>query len=240
MVAATLGLLRPSLTTGSVMLGQITASPSVGTRSGAKFVGRRGWRRLRRPLPHDPRGLPAVRRHPPRRRRQLRCLLSSCPRGEPRAVPRRTRRTDRRDPARPRANKTGDVWHVFVHGLSSDISLRLPRQRTQPHRRPAIVSISSAVLLDPYARALSGDHRWGHPDCAARPAQWPADAAVAVLSPMTFDWEDDVPPATPMAQTVIYELHVRGYTRHPSSGRRPPRHVPGTDRQNSLLASRWA
>src|SRR5262249_15621881 len=33
-----------------------------------------------------------------------------------------------------------------------------------------------------------------------------------------FDWGDDVPPATPLAETVIYELHVRGYTRHPSSG----------------------
>ena len=37
-----------------------------------------------------------------------------------------------------------------------------------------------------------------------------------------FDWEDDAPPATPLAQTVIYELHVRGFTRHPSSGVRHP------------------
>ena len=37
-----------------------------------------------------------------------------------------------------------------------------------------------------------------------------------------FDWEDDVPPATPLAQTVIYELHVRGFTRHPSSGVQHP------------------
>src|SRR5205823_3801114 len=33
-----------------------------------------------------------------------------------------------------------------------------------------------------------------------------------------FDWEDDVPPRTPLAHTVLCELHVRGYTRHSSSG----------------------
>lgn len=37
-----------------------------------------------------------------------------------------------------------------------------------------------------------------------------------------FDWEGDVPPNTPLGQTVIYELHVRGYTQHPSSGVKHP------------------
>src|SRR5262249_47959692 len=33
-----------------------------------------------------------------------------------------------------------------------------------------------------------------------------------------FDWEDDIPPRTPLAQSIVYELHVRGFTRHTSSG----------------------
>jgi glycogen operon protein len=37
-----------------------------------------------------------------------------------------------------------------------------------------------------------------------------------------FDWEGDVPPAVPLAETIIYELHVRGYTQHPSAGVRHP------------------
>src|SRR5262249_50046077 len=37
-----------------------------------------------------------------------------------------------------------------------------------------------------------------------------------------FDWEDDKRPNTPLAQTIVYELHVRGFTRHPSSGVQHP------------------
>ena len=66
---------------------------------------------------------------------------------------------------------------------------------------------SQAIVLDPYAPAVSGGHRWG--SRAARPRR-PLTRGRLVLD--EFDWEDDVPPATPLAQTVIYELHVRGYT----------------------------
>jgi isoamylase len=39
-----------------------------------------------------------------------------------------------------------------------------------------------------------------------------------VVDPGRYDWEEDLPPKRPFAETVIYELHVRGFTRHPSSG----------------------
>src|SRR5262249_13168026 len=68
-----------------------------------------------------------------------------------------------------------------------------------------------AVLLDPHARAISGGYRWGFPDI--RRGRLVCD---------DFDWGDDLPLATPLGQTVIYELHVRGYTRHLSSGVRQP------------------
>ena len=40
-----------------------------------------------------------------------------------------------------------------------------------------------------------------------------------VADPRRYDWEGDAPLRRPYAETVIYELHVRGFTRHPSSGR---------------------
>jgi glycogen operon protein len=77
---------------------------------------------------------------------------------------------------------------------------------------------SEAVVLDPYASAVSDGHPWGlvngHANGhRARRGRLDADA---------FDWGDDAPPAVPLAQTIIYELHVRGFTRHPSSKVRFP------------------
>jgi glycogen operon protein len=119
----------------------------------------------------------------------------------------------------PTRNKTGDVWHLFVHHLPTDLlygfRVHGPFTPRMGHRFNA-----RAVVTDPYARALSGDHHWGGPltngNGHVRPARW------GRLVHDDFDWEGDVPLATPMADTVLYELHVRGYTRHPSSGVRHP------------------
>ncbi|MGH7226343.1 MAG: alpha-amylase family glycosyl hydrolase, partial [Gemmataceae bacterium] len=118
-------------------------------------------------------------------------------------------------PLDPACHKTGDVWHIFVRGLSSDVlygyRVQGPGAVKHGHRfNPAL------VLLDPYARALSGNARWGQPDV-------PLDLPQGRLSRRgrivveDFDWQDDRAPNTPWPQTVIYELHVRGYTRHASS-----------------------
>ncbi|MFI7276584.1 glycogen debranching protein [Streptomyces sp. NPDC049879] len=65
----------------------------------------------------------------------------------------------------------------------------------------------SPVLLDPYAAELGGGGAWGE-----RPAYRSA------LPDGSFDWGDDRPPGIPAADLVVYELHVRGFTRHGSSG----------------------
>jgi glycogen operon protein len=118
-------------------------------------------------------------------------------------------------PLDPTRNKTGDVWHVFVHGLAPDTlygyRVHGPLSPTAGHRFNP-----KAVVLDPYARTISG-HRWGFPDLP----HGQNSGRLARRSRLVFDdfdWEGDVPPATPLAQTVLYELHVRGFTRHPSSG----------------------
>jgi glycogen operon protein len=116
-------------------------------------------------------------------------------------------------PLDPAVNKTGDVWHVLVSGLLPEV-LYCYRVHGPFTPRAGHRFNPEALVLDPYALALGGGHPWGA--ARGRPPR------LGRLLFDEFDWEDDVPPATPLAQTVLYELHVRGYTRHPSSRVRHP------------------
>jgi glycogen operon protein len=123
-------------------------------------------------------------------------------------------------PLDPGVNKTGDVWHIFVHGLTPDIlygyRVEGPFAPRAGHRFNP-----KAVVLDPYAPAVSGGHRWGVPDVPPGSTNGNGTGRLTRRGRVVlddFDWEGDVPLNTPMARTVLYELHVRGYTRHPSSG----------------------
>ncbi len=117
----------------------------------------------------------------------------------------------------PGRHRTYHYWHVFVAGIGPgqaygfrahgphEPSLGL---RFDPHK----------LLLDPYALAVATPDAYSR-----RAAQEPGDNVAramrsVVADPRAYDWEGDVPLRRPSAQTVIYELHVRGFTRHPSSG----------------------
>jgi glycogen operon protein len=123
-------------------------------------------------------------------------------------------------PLDPTINKTGDVWHIFVQDLPHDFlygyRISGPFAPKSGHRFDA-----KAIVLDPYAPGISGGHRWGSHDQPPGQAQGRLTRRCR-LDIDDFDWGDDVPPATPLAQTVLYELHVRGFTRHPSSGAAHP------------------
>lgn len=73
------------------------------------------------------------------------------------------------------------------------------------------------ILLDPYAKVISGRNIWGReprPDDA-----YPHRARV---HQDTFDWEGDRPLSYPIEDILIYEMHVRGFTQHSSSGVQNP------------------
>jgi isoamylase len=117
----------------------------------------------------------------------------------------------------PRIQRTYHYWHAFVPGIEAG---QLYGYRVHGPFAPdkGLRFDGEKVLLDPYAK------------CVARPARGSRiaaslrgdDAATAVKSvvvdPDTYDWEDDRPPRTPFTRTVIYELHVGNFTRHPNSG----------------------
>jgi isoamylase len=71
----------------------------------------------------------------------------------------------------------------------------------------------ACVLTDPYAKLISGRDTWrSSPDWSD---VYPYRARVLLDD---FDWENDRPPRIPAEDLIIYELHVRGFTRHPSAG----------------------
>jgi glycogen operon protein len=71
---------------------------------------------------------------------------------------------------------------------------------------------ASLVLMDPYARAIGGRDSWGEPPNGSRVFQHRSRVVFD-----DFDWEGDRPLELPLEDLVIYEMHVRGFTRHPSS-----------------------
>jgi isoamylase len=108
-------------------------------------------------------------------------------------------------------NRTGDVWHAFLLGLDPGIHYAFRMERT-PNENPLVYRFDRRnIVIDPYAQALSGHSQWGAGPGSAQPRR------AAILNAQ-FDWEFDQPLNIPLADSVIYEMHVRGFTRHKSSG----------------------
>ncbi len=127
-------------------------------------------------------------------------------------------------PLDPRFNRTGDVWHAFVHGLDTAIRYGYRADRS-PNPEPHIHRYDpSQILIDPYARALSGGEVWGESLNLKMPhteAELVRHRRSLVLEG-GYDWGDDHPLNTHLADSIIYEIHVRGFTQHPSSKVKKP------------------
>jgi isoamylase len=122
----------------------------------------------------------------------------------------------------PDRNRTFYYWHVFVPGIGAGqlYGYRAygPCAPEEGHRFNG-----EKVLLDPYVQAVSIGTNYDR-EAAARPGDNCAHAMKGVVvDPGAYDWEGDAPVRLPYASTVIYELHVGGFTRHPSSGVAPER-----------------
>ncbi|MGB7947104.1 MAG: glycogen debranching protein GlgX [Candidatus Binatia bacterium] len=117
-------------------------------------------------------------------------------------------------------HRTYHYWHVFVPDLKpGQIYAYRAHGPFAPER--GLRFDSEKVLLDPYGLAVAVPEAYDR-GAATRPGD---NAAVAMKSmvadPGSYDWEGDRPLKRPFAENVIYELHVRGFTRHPSSGVAP-------------------
>jgi glycogen operon protein len=123
-------------------------------------------------------------------------------------------------PLDPNRNRSYHYWHVFVPDLGpGQVYAYRARGPFAPER--GFRFDGEKVLLDPYGLAVAVPESYDR-GAAARPG---GNAAVAMKSvvadPGGYDWEGDRRLERPFAETVVYELHVRGFTRHPSSGTSP-------------------
>ena len=120
----------------------------------------------------------------------------------------------------PFVNKSFHFWHVFVRGLKAGAHYAY---RVEGPFDPASGQRfdPGKVLIDPYSRGNT-DTLWQRgPACAPGDNVRTAMRSV-VVDPAGYDWEGDQPLKRPMAEAVIYEMHVRGFTRSPSAGVRHP------------------
>ena len=130
-------------------------------------------------------------------------------------------------------NKTGDIWHVWLEGIHPGqlygFRLAGPFAPRNGHRfNPA------RLVLDPYAKAvvpspradvraaLGYDPRSPDKDLSLADSDNAASAAKCVVTHEDFDWQGDQPLRRPWTSTVIYELHVRGYTIGPHAAVQSP------------------
>jgi glycogen operon protein len=118
----------------------------------------------------------------------------------------------------PRKNRTGDHWHIMVAGLPATFRYGW---RVDGPRGPGHEFDPEFVLLDPAATAISDGASWGHsPDMESHKRQTTQRRSLFFRRP--FNWQEDTPPLTAFEDSIIYELHVRGFTCHPSSGVQHP------------------
>ncbi len=117
----------------------------------------------------------------------------------------------------PPESRSYHYWHVFVPGLRAG---QLYAYRVYGPKEPdqGLRFDPTRVLLDPYGRAAvvpNGYNRLA----AIEPGDNTAIAIKnVVVDPYDYEWEGDRPLELSSARTIIYEMHVRGFTRHPSSG----------------------
>lgn len=133
----------------------------------------------------------------------------------------------------PLINKTGDCWHVLVGGVGAGqlylYRMDGPYAPYEGHRYNR-----NKLLIDPYTKALTGDFRWDLSAAMGYDISSPDldlsfskvfDAGVipkCIVVDDEFDWDGTRPLNYPLRDCVLYEVHLKGMSRHPSSGVRHP------------------
>ena len=129
---------------------------------------------------------------------------------------------DAQQPARviklsPISNRTSHYWHIFVPGIvvGQLYGYRVdgPGEANDGNRFDC-----HKVLIDPYGKGVSVGQHYDR-SAASHPGDNAATSMKSVVADLSsYDWQGDQPLKHPFRTTVIYEMHVAGFTRHPNSG----------------------
>ena len=117
----------------------------------------------------------------------------------------------------PSTNRTCHYWHVFVPGVPAG---QIYGYRVEGPSDPArgMRFDPAKVLLDPYCRAVLVPKNYRRRDASRAGDNTATALKSVVVDPASYDWEGDKPLKRPSSRTIVYEMHVAGFTRHPSSG----------------------
>jgi isoamylase len=117
----------------------------------------------------------------------------------------------------PSTNRTYHYWHVFVPGVTAG---QIYGYRVEGPFDPAsgMRFDPDKVLIDPYGRATVVPMNYSREAARKQGDNAPVAMKSVVVDPAAYDWEGDTPLNRPASRTIVYEMHVRGFTRHPSSG----------------------
>ncbi|XP_024544840.1 isoamylase 1, chloroplastic [Selaginella moellendorffii] len=117
-------------------------------------------------------------------------------------------------PLHPVFNRTGDVWHVYLPDVCPNL-LYGYRLNGKFSLEEGCCYDLSRILVDPYAKAVVSRGKYG----ALGPGNscWPQMAGMVPQLNDEFDWQGDSPPRHKQKDLIVYELHMRGFTQHPSS-----------------------
>jgi glycogen operon protein len=120
----------------------------------------------------------------------------------------------------PVANRTYHYWHIFVPGVGAG-QIYAFRVHGQANPATGLRFDASKVLLDAYSRGVVVPRAYSRIAAAMKGDNTASAMKSVVVDPHAYDWEGDSPLRRPSSQTIIYEMHVRGFTIHPSSGVAP-------------------
>lgn len=114
-------------------------------------------------------------------------------------------------PLDPSIHRTGWIWHILLKNLGTtqiNYGFKISGPKDPPH-----VYDGKKIVSDPYARGLSSSNMWAH----KRINEEERPLLGKVIVDAEFDWQNDRPPHIPLDEVVVYEMHVRAFTEHPSS-----------------------
>jgi len=113
-------------------------------------------------------------------------------------------------------NKSGDVWHIDVVNLPPDFCYTFRVSGKYEPEKGSYFN-NETLLLDPYAKAITGGEKWGTVASQKTDDEDHYSYRRCYIPKDEFDWEDDSPINRTLKDSIIYEMHVRGFTQHSSS-----------------------
>jgi glycogen operon protein len=117
----------------------------------------------------------------------------------------------------PSTNRQYHYWHVFVPGVKAG---QMYGYRVEgPFDPPSGMRFDpDKVLIDPYGRGTVVPKNYSREAARTKGDNTAVAMKSVVVDPRAYDWEGDTPLNRPSSRTIVYEMHVRGFTNHPNSG----------------------